>query len=99
MDGPHLGLVGGPTTLRIGTMAIAVLGVGVLDGDQGLGGGRVVVLFQVLADGGILAGDVFLEEGAERLAGEIKGHLDEALGGRFFLALATALAVVSRRRD
>lgn len=41
---------------------------------------------------------MFFEEGTESLAGEIEGHLYQAFGRRFFLALAAALTVVSRWR-
>lgn len=98
LNGTHLGLVRRPPTLGVGTMTIAILGIGVFDVYQCITGTRLVLFLEVLADGGVLARDVFFEEGTESLAGEIEGHLYQAFGGGFFLALAAALTVVSRWR-
>lgn len=77
-------------------MAIAVFGIGILDIDQGIASAGSVVSLEVLANGSILVGDVLLEKGTQSLANEVEGHLDETLGGDFFLTLAASLAVVSR---
>lgn len=98
LNGTHLGLIRRPTTLGVGTMTVAILGVGVFDVYQCITGTRLVLFLEVLADGGVQAGDVFFEEGTEGLAGEIEGHFYQAFGGGFFLALAAALTVVSRWR-
>lgn len=79
-------------------MAIAVLGIGILNIDQGIASAGLVVSLEILANGSILVGDVLLEKGTQGLANEVEGHLDETLGGDFFLTLAASLAVVSRWR-
>lgn len=60
----HRGFVGLPSTLEIGTMAVAELGAG---GGRVVGGGS---RREYVSDGVVLHGNVLCEEGSNSLFGE-----------------------------
>ena len=92
LDESHLGLVGGSAALGVGTVTVAVSCVGILLADRGGIGGIGV---ESLADGGVEAGNVFLQEGADGLADEFGRHLLEAR--LVVVLLPPSVAIVSQR--
>lgn len=95
LDHAHLLLVGRASALGVGAMSIAEPRVGVLGARQGRGVSLAIV--NLLADGGVEAGDVLLQEGADGLTDQRGRHLLES---RVVVAVffgASAVAVVAGR--